>query len=63
MDRIVVGFDGTATAEAALLLAVGSRGLTGYWGDMLGSVSQPVAAGSPCPVLVVPSPEVDRPSP
>jgi nucleotide-binding universal stress UspA family protein len=42
-----------ASVEAADLLVVGSRGHGGFTGMLLGSVSQHVAAHSPCPVVVV----------
>jgi nucleotide-binding universal stress UspA family protein len=48
-----------ATAEGAWMIVLGSRGLGGFKGLLLGSVSQQVAHHSPCPLLIVPAP--DRP--
>jgi nucleotide-binding universal stress UspA family protein len=44
-------------ASEADLLVVGSRGLGGFRGLLLGSVSQQVVHHAPCPVVVVPARE------
>jgi nucleotide-binding universal stress UspA family protein len=44
-----------AEAKGADLLVVGSRGLGGFRGLLLGSVSQQCAHFAPCPVLIVPN--------
>ena len=41
-------------AQDADLMVVGSRGLGGFRGLLLGSVSQQCAHHSPCPVVIVP---------
>ncbi len=44
-----------AEAEGADLLVVGSRGLGGFRGLILGSVSQQCAHHTPCPIVIVPA--------
>ena len=41
------------TAKDAELLVIGSRGLGGFRGMLLGSVTQQVIAHAPCPVVVL----------
>ncbi|MFG3228471.1 universal stress protein [Kitasatospora sp. NPDC048194] len=50
-----------AAAEDADLLVLGSRGLGGFSGLLLGSVSMAVAGRSATPVVVVREPAADRP--
>ena len=45
-----------AEAKGADLLVLGSRGLGGFRGLLLGSVSQQCAHHAPCPVVIVPHP-------
>jgi nucleotide-binding universal stress UspA family protein len=44
-------------ADGADLLVVGARGLGGFKGLLLGSVTQQLIAHSPCPVVVITSPK------
>lgn len=58
--RAVNGLAATALLEAATecdLLVVGSRGLGGFRGLALGSVSSKVVAHAACPVVVLRGPE------
>ena len=45
-----------AAAADASMLVVGSRGMSGLAGALLGSVTHAVVHHAPCPVLVVPPP-------
>jgi nucleotide-binding universal stress UspA family protein len=59
-QQVVQGHPARALLDAAAhadLLVVGSRGHGGFAGMLLGSVSQHLAAHSPCPVVVVPPAE------
>ena len=57
-SHVVAGAPARALLDAAKdadLLVVGSRGLGGFSGLLLGSVSQQVAHHATCPVVIVPS--------
>ena len=43
-----------ATAKGAALVVIGSRGLGGFSGLLLGSVGHHVAHHAPCPVVIIP---------
>jgi nucleotide-binding universal stress UspA family protein len=49
-------------AQDADLLVVGSRGVGGFKGLLLGSVSQQCAHHSPCPVVIVGPSDADDPA-
>jgi nucleotide-binding universal stress UspA family protein len=59
ISRVLVMGHPTATllaqAQGADLIVVGSRGLGGFRGLLLGSVSQQVAHHATCPVVIVPA--------
>lgn len=48
-------------ANGADLLVVGSRGLGGFRGLLLGSVSQQCANHAPCPVVIIPHERHEQP--
>jgi nucleotide-binding universal stress UspA family protein len=57
-NHVVAGAPARALLDAAKdadLVVVGSRGLGGFTGLLLGSVSQQVAHHATCPVVIVPS--------
>jgi nucleotide-binding universal stress UspA family protein len=58
-QRVVAGHPAQVLLDAvadADLLVVGSRGLGGFKGMLLGSVSQEVVSRAPCPVVVIRTP-------
>ena len=58
--RVVCDLPARALLDAAAdadLLVVGSRGLGGFQGLLLGSVSQQVVHHAPCPIVIVPGAE------
>jgi nucleotide-binding universal stress UspA family protein len=55
-DRVVVGNSAAALLDAAVdaqLLVVGSRGLGGFRGMLLGSTGVQIASHAPCPAVIV----------
>jgi nucleotide-binding universal stress UspA family protein len=59
-QHVVMGHPATVLLDASAgadLLVVGSRGLGGFKGMLLGSTSQHVIARAACPVVVVRAPE------
>jgi nucleotide-binding universal stress UspA family protein len=61
-QRVEVGPPAQVLLEAAKdadLLVVGTRGLGGFKGLLLGSVSHQIATHAPCTVVIVPSPGED----
>jgi nucleotide-binding universal stress UspA family protein len=67
VNREVIAVRGGGIAHALLdyakdaqLLVLGSRGLGGFIGLMVGSISQQCVAHAPCPVVVVPDPKHPR---
>jgi nucleotide-binding universal stress UspA family protein len=63
VEQLAVGDSPVAVllreGEQADLVVVGSRGLGGFKGLLVGSVSQQVTHHASCPVLVVPAPDDD----
>jgi nucleotide-binding universal stress UspA family protein len=58
-SRLVEGYPSKVlidASSAARLLVVGSRGLGGFKGLLLGSVSSACAHGARCPLVIIPNP-------
>lgn len=65
ISRVVIGGTSTAglltaRADDAELLIVGSRGIGGFQGMLVGSVAHHLAHHSPCPLVVIPADHADH---
>jgi nucleotide-binding universal stress UspA family protein len=62
-QEVAMGTPANALLQAAQhadLLVIGSRGMGGFKGLLLGSVSHKCVTHAPCPVVVIPSPATDE---